>query len=168
MYRASAYNLSQNTLLKFASDFNKTSVNPNLYCCPIIIETMLNDGCFVDVNLGKLLTFDWEIRVNLKSFAPGEFPFSDLRVFERKLSFDKNTQLIIECDNLQENIAIAWREDIMKSPVVKRNVKKDGGWQLADCRETTYFKVFALNNLTDFKNMLSRAIDTSTYNHTIF
>ena len=76
MYRASAYGKSQETLLEFASKFNSIEVYPNLYCCPIIKETMLNDGCFVDVGLGKLVAFDWEIRTRLKSFKPGEFKYA--------------------------------------------------------------------------------------------
>ena len=90
MYRASAYEKSQSTLLEFASKFNSSDSYPNLYCCPIIKETMLNDGCFVDVGAGKLFAFDWEIRTKLESFKPGEFRYSTLTEFERK--FEKVLQ----------------------------------------------------------------------------
>ena len=166
MHRASAYERSQNTLINFASIFNTISTNPNLYCCPIIKETMLNDGCFVDVGVGKLFTFDWEIRLRLDSFAPGEFKYKTLTEFDRKFSPDKKTQLFIQCDNQEKHIAVAWREDFKESG--EYIVKADYGQQRAKRRETTHFKVFALDDLTEFKDMLSKAFESTTYNHTIF
>ena len=168
MYKASAYNRSQDTLIKFASKFNSISENPNLYCCPIIAETMLNDGCFVDVGRGRLLTFDWEIRERLDSFKPGSFPFRTLTEFERKFSSEKKTQLFIQCDNREEYIAVAWREDFMKSRVTKKLVTADQGKQNASRRETIHFKAFAIDDLKVFKNMLNHAIESNTYNYTAF
>lgn len=168
MYRASTYGKSQETLLEFASKFNSIEVYPNLYCCPIIKETMLNDGCFVDVGLGKLVAFDWEIRTRLKSFKPGEFKFKTLTEFERKFSPEKNTQLFIQCDQQEQYIAVAWREDFMKSRVTRNFVEADIGKQYAERRETSQFKVFELNNLAEFKKMLNEAFQTTTYSHKIF
>lgn len=168
MYRASAYERSQDTLIKFAANFNSIVAHSNLYCCPIITETMLNDGCFVDVGKGKLFSFDWEIRTRLESFKPGEFKFPTLTEFERKFSPDKKTQLFIQCDNQEKYIAVAWREDFMKSQVTKHIVKADAGKQYAPRRETCNFQVYSLDDLTIFKDMLSKALETNTYNHTIF
>ena len=168
MYRASAYEKSQSTLLEFASKFNSSDSYPNLYCCPIIKETMLNDGCFVDVGAGKLFAFDWEIRTKLESFKPGEFRYSTLTEFERKFAPEKHTQLFIQCDKQELYIAVAWREDFMKSDIKRHLVTADNGKQNAERRETAQFKVFALNDLTDFKAMLNKAIQTNTFNHSVF
>ena len=168
MHRASAYGRSQDTLLKFAEKFNSIKVCPNLYCCPIVAETMLNDGCFVDVNTEKLFTFDWEIRTKLQSFKPGEFRFSTLTEFERKFTPEKHTQLFIQCDNQELYLAVAWRADFMKSEVIRHDVTADYGKQHAERRETADFKVFSMDELEKLKEMLSAAFATSTYNHEVF
>lgn len=168
MHRASAYDRSQSTLLEFAKKFNTTPLYPNLYCCPILAETMLNDGYFVDVSTGKLFAFDWEIRTRLRSFKPGEFTFPTLTEFERKFKPEKNTQLFIQCDNQELYIAAAWRDDFMKSAVTKHNVTADYGKQFAERRETSKFKVFELNKLEELKGMLNKALQTSAYNHEAF
>ena len=168
MYRASAYDRSQSTLLAFASKFNSLNVCPNLYCCPILQETMRNDGCFVDVGRGKLFAFDWEIRTRLKSFKPGEFRFSTLTEFERKFAPEKNTQLFLQCDDQELYIAAAWREDFLKSEVTSHFVAADAGRQFAQRRETSHFKAFALNDLREFKFMLNRAFQTGAFTHASF
>lgn len=168
MHRASAYDRSQDTLLKFAKKFNSLKVHPNLYCCPIIAETMLNDGCFVDVSRGTVFAFDWEIRTRLESFAPGEFTFPTLTEFERKFAPEKKTQLFIQCDNREAHLAVAWRSDFMKSEVKKHSVTADYGKQYAERRETAYFKVFSMDRLEELKNMLSAALATSQYDHRAF
>lgn len=168
MHRASAYDRSQDTLLKFAKKFNSIKAYPNLYCCPIIAETMLNDGCFVDVGTGKLFAFDWEIRTKLQSFKPGEFRFSTLTEFERKFASEKHTRLFIQCDNQELYLAVAWRADFMKSEVTKHNVTADYGKQYAERRETADFKVFSMDQLEKLKAMLSVAFATSTYDRGVF
>ncbi len=168
MYRKSAYNKSQETLLQFASMLNSVEEYPNLYCCPIIAETMLNDGCFVDVGAGKLFAFDWEIRRNLKSFKPGDFRYSTLTEFERKFDSKKNTQLFIQCDSMEQYIAVAWREDFMKSAVTSKNVACDDGFQNTNFLETDQFKIYAISNIVEFKEMLYRAFQSLTFNHDAF
>lgn len=168
MHRASAYDKSQDTLLKFAKKFNSIKVHPNLCCRPILTETMLNDGYFFDASTGKSFAFDWEIREKLASFKPGEFKYSTLTEFERKFAPEKKTQLFIQCDSQELYIAVAWRHDFMQSEITQHLVAADYGQQFAPRRETTHFKSFELAHLEEFKNMLENAFKTAIYDHRLF
>lgn len=169
MHRPSAYDRSQETLVRlFVPGFHSVPVKRNIYCCPIVEETMLNDGCFVDAGTGNLFAFDWEIRKGLQSFAPNDFPYPTLTEFARKFAAEKHTQLIIQCDNQQKYIAVAWREDFLNSNPAAHRVVADYGKQNAIRYETPHFKVYPLSDLTEFKIMVSRALETGTYNHSVF
>lgn len=168
MYRSSAYDLSQSTLIKFARIFNTNNYEcPNIYCCPIIQETMKNDGYFVDVTYGKIIGFDWEIRRNLKSFKPGVFQYPTLTEFERKFEKSKRTKLFIQCDSNEEYIAVAWRDDF-KICESRKNVATDEGSQSAPMRETENFYQYNLNSIAAFRNMLAEAIQQDRYTFKTF
>lgn len=166
MYRPSMYNMHDESMFRFAELFNECPVCKEVEMRPNEKETYDNDGVFVNVGTGIRIGFDWEYRD--KYFANCKFRFSSLGQYERKIS--KNSiQLSIQCDSTQTGIAVAWHRDWLKEMQEKRSLATDYDTkEQGVIRYTSKFRIYSYQEVSSFKQMISRAMQTGVYSAEVF
>ena len=163
MWRPSKYDISQDSLIRFAHKFNE--ISNEIECLPNSEETYDNDGYFCYLG-SEYIGFDWEIRDSY--FENGKFSFNTLGQYERKL-VKPSIQLSVQCDKNQAAILVAWHSDFLREnqeiiPVSTDYQEK----QSCPVRYTSHFRIYTYNNLGDFAKMLKRAIVNNQLSHEVF
>lgn len=167
MWRGSTYHLSQASLEYFANAFNSLEVCKNIRWEYIREETFSNDGWFVNLETGETIGYDWEIRDDY--WDAGKFPFDTLGQFERKFDPAKAIKLSIQCSKNCSAIVVAWHEDFAEEKVTDIQLATDSSEkENGKTRYTKHFRVFRFDEMELFKQLISKAFQTKTYNHTIF
>ena len=163
MWRPSKYDISQDSLIRFADKFNEAS--DEIKCIPNPNETYDNDGYFCFSGSGDI-GFDWEIRD--KYFENGRFLFNTLGQYERKLS-KPSIQLSVQCDRNESAILVAWHSDFLQEQQDLVLADTDSTRkQLCPVRYTAYFQVYTYQELNRFRDMLKQAILSHQFSHLAF
>lgn len=166
MQRPTFYSKHNISLENFAKLFNGERNYPLLKIEPIQEETFRDDGFIIDLNTGKKIGFDWEIRD--RYFANCKFKLPTLRQFERKI-LKPEIEISIQCDSTETGIIVAWHEDFKNGNSFIQASRTDYSYkEKAKVRETYNFKVYSYEDISDFKEMLSRAFNNNQYNHNSF
>lgn len=166
MYRPSMYNKHDESMFRFAELFNTCSGSNKIEMHPNEKESYDNDGIFTDIETGIQIGFDWEYRD--KYFANCKFAFSSLGQYERKIR-KPSIQLSIQCDSTQTGIAVAWHKDWMKEMQETRSLATDYVTkEQGVIRYTNKFKIYSYQDISSFKEMVERAMQTGIYSAEIF
>lgn len=162
MYRKSKYHISQASLEYFATRFNQSPVHKNLEWRVINTETYKDDGKFLDVDTGKTMGFDWEIRDNY--FENGEFKYDTVGQYERKMT-KPSIKISLQSDKDCYAIIVAWHEDFFKENIQKMNLATDTEVKQKDAevRYTKHFKIYTINEIDKFKEMIYYAMSNDIY-----
>lgn len=167
MYRGSQYYISQASLEFFANAFNALDIHKNIRWEYIRDESYKNDGYFINIETGETFGFDWEIRDDY--FTSDTFPFKTFGQFERKMDPSKSIKLSIQCNKPCSCIAVGWHEDFEVQPTQAMALATDTAQkENGTTRYTEHFRLFKYTELAAFKELIKRAFETNTYNHTIF
>ncbi|NOZ74008.1 MAG: hypothetical protein GXO90_01325 [FCB group bacterium] len=166
MKRPSMYPHHEASLKKFTDLFNKQRDGLSLVMQIYQTENYRDDGIIVDTRSGKRITFDWEKRD--RYFRSGEFRFSTLWQFERKLKKDE-IGLSLQCDSDETAVLVAWHRDWLKEPMKTHRLLTDSpGKEMARVRETRHFKIYRYSEIILFRKMLSTALTTGRFEYSVF
>lgn len=166
MQRPTFYHKHNQSLEKFATLFNREPHFPEMTIKPIEEETFRDDGFIIDTYTGKRIGFDWELRD--RYFANGQFKFSTLRQFERKIS-KPEIDMSIQCDSTETSIIVAWHEDFKRGKSFIQPSFTDFDYKEdAMVRETSHFMIYLYDQISSFKAMLRRAFLSEAYDHSSF
>lgn len=165
MYRGSKYDISEKSLNHFAELFNRENRLKHIKIYPIEKETFVDDGYIKNELTGQKVGFDWEIRD--KYFENGVFRFDSLGQFERKI-IKPSIELSIQCDKTQTAVIVAWHQDWKKENPEIRCLSTDSEDQMGKVRYTRHFKIYRYSELSNMKEMISRAFDADKFDYSIF
>lgn len=167
MYRPSTYHISQASLEYFANRFNAIQEYKNIRWEYIQEETFDCDGFFIDIHTGKTIGFDWEIRQS-DAFSNGVFKFPTLGQYERKIK-KESIDLSIQSDKEISSIIIAWHDDFKKECLTSISLATDtSDKEDGQIRYTSNFKIYHIEDMLLFKQMIATAFKTGIKNHTVF
>lgn len=166
MYHKELYNEHNESLDRFIKIFNST--NPkNLLMIRKPVEDYKHDGLLIDMVSGNNFGFDWTKSQNIL-FNENGLKYQKLACINSKLN-TKTSQLLITTDLQENQIAVSWHNDFIEESVQYFTyMTKEGKEILRTIRYTQNFKTYTYNNIECFKNMIQEALDTQTFNHTIF
>ncbi len=166
MKRPSMYDKHESSLKQFSDLFNAQEDKYPLVMQIYQTENFRDDGVIVDTKTGKRVTFDWEIRD--KYFRSGKFRFPTAGQFERKLKKDE-IGLSLQCDSNETAVLVGWHEDWLKEYPKTISLSTDSSKrERGKIRYTANFKIYSYKNVLMFREMLTRALRKSTYNHSVF
>lgn len=166
MYRPSMYSKHDDSLSKFVEVLNACPEYPNIVIEPILTETYIDDGNIIESSSGNSIGFDWEFRD--KYFENGEFKFSTLGQYERKI-IKPSIKISIQCDSTESHVAVAWHEDWKIENVTKLHLSTDVELkEYGRVRYTKYFKIFSYEDIAEFKGMIYTAFQNKQFNKSSF
>ncbi|NOZ03202.1 MAG: hypothetical protein GXO92_01145 [FCB group bacterium] len=166
MKRPSMYRRHEQSLREFVDRFNGVKDGLPLVMQIYHTENYRDDGVIVDTRRGSRIVFDWEIRE--KYFQSGQFRFSEVGQFERKLKKGE-IGLSLQCDCDQTSVLVVWHADLLKEKPKEVVLKTDHPQaEQGRVRYTPYFKIYPYSDLKALRAMLHRAIRSGTFDHTVF
>ena len=163
-YRRELYSEHNESMDRFIEKFNSYSVHTNLLMLRLPRDFGKHDGIFIDLETQQSIGFDW-LKFHQEIFTNGELKYKKLSIVNSKLDIE-STKIFVETDLREEEIVIAWREDILKENTtyfydkvqsLNKTVKRDR-------RLTDKFKIYNYNEICSFKKLVYRALQTETYN----
>tara|TARA_Y100000766_G_C18906346_1_gene605978 strand:+ start:706 stop:1221 length:516 start_codon:yes stop_codon:yes gene_type:complete len=124
------------------------------------IENFRDDG-FIQFPDNSILKYDFEKRFN---YYPkfGEFRFSDLGQFERKIS-KKEISLSIQCSTDESGFVFAFHEDLYKEEKKYISSKTRNGYERTAKRFTKNFYECSSENIIRFHNMIENCYKNKNF-----
>jgi hypothetical protein len=166
MKRPSMYDQHERSLKRFADLFNGVRDGLPLVMQTYHTENYRDDGIIVNTRSGKRIAFDWEYRD--RYFESGKFPFQRVGQFERKLKKDE-IGLSLQCDRDETAVVVAWHTDLLREKPVKRGLATDSEREeQGTVRFTEHFRIYHYSDLKTLRRMLHCALQTETFDHTVF
>jgi hypothetical protein len=153
---------------EFNRRFNSIG-NKNLLMLRNEDETFRGDGCFVLVDMGKAMCYDWETRQSY--FEDINFPFPNTRQYAQKIDREY-IKISIQMSTNGNSIIVAFHEDF--KPETKTTVSMRSN-RVNNRKQTVYetelfeqYDIYDDRELLAFKEMINRALVFEIYDSRVF
>lgn len=166
-YRKNLYPEHNESMDRFIEKFNSCGVHTNLLMLRLPEDKAKHDGVFIDLETQKSFGFDWS-KFDSYIVKNGELIYDKLLIVNSKINI-QSSKIYIETDLAENEIIIAWREDLLQEELIYfYDEIKPHKYLRRTGRLTDKYKIYDNSNICEFKNMIKSALTNNTLNYTNF